>query len=82
MDIIITTQGGDYTSKMFKPLRDAGWKGYWIDAASTLRMEEDTKIILDPVSHDVLDKALNDGILSTSVVTALSTLLVFGGWFN
>ncbi len=64
MDIIITTQGGDYTSKMYKPLRDAGWKGYWIDAASTLRMEEDTKIILDPVNHDVLDKALNNGCLS------------------
>lgn len=64
MDIIITTQGGDYTSKIYKPLRDAGWKGYWIDAASTLRMEDDTKIILDPVNRDVIENALNDGIRS------------------
>lgn len=64
MDIIITAQGGDYTTKMYKALRQSGWNGYWIDAASTLRMENDTKIILDPVNHDVLDKALNDGIKS------------------
>mgnify|MGYP003372935414 FL=1 len=64
MDIIITAQGGDYTSKMYKPLRDAGWKGYWIDAASTLRMEDDTKIILEPVNHDVIEDALNDGFRS------------------
>ncbi len=61
MDIIITCQGGDYTTKMFQPLRDAGWNGYWIDAASTLRMTDYTKIILDPVNRDVIDKALNDG---------------------
>ncbi len=64
MDIIITAQGGDYTTKMFKPLRDSGWNGYWIDAASTLRMQDDTKIILDPVNRDVIDKALNYGIKS------------------
>ncbi len=64
MDIIISTQGGDYTSKIFKPLRESGWNGYWIDAASTLRMESDTKIILDPVNRDVLNRALNDGCKS------------------
>lgn len=64
MDIIISTQGGDYTTKIYKELRNTGWNGYWIDAASTLRMEEDTKIILDPVNHDVLDRALNEGIKS------------------
>lgn len=61
MDIIITTQGGDYTKKMYPALRQSGWKGYWIDAASTLRMEDEAKIILDPVNRDVLDRALNDG---------------------
>ena len=61
MDIIISTQGGDYTSKIYKALRQTGWNGYWIDAASTLRMEDEAKIILDPVNHDVLDRALNDG---------------------
>lgn len=64
MDIIISTQGGDYTTKIYGELRKSGWNGYWIDAASTLRMEDDTKIILDPVNHDVLDRALNDGIKS------------------
>lgn len=64
MDAIITTQGGDYTTKIYKALRDSGWKGYWIDAASTLRMEDDAKIILDPVNRDVIDKALNDGFKS------------------
>ena len=64
MDIIITTQGGDYSTKIYAPLRQRGWKGYWIDAASTLLMQDDTKIILDPVNHDVLDKALNDGFKS------------------
>jgi aspartate-semialdehyde dehydrogenase len=64
MDIIITAQGGDYTTKIYKALRDTGWNGYWIDAASTLRMQDDTKIILDPVNHELLDKSLNNGIKS------------------
>ena len=64
MDIIITAQGGDYTTKMYSQLRNAGWTGYWIDAASTLRMEQDTKIILDPVNHEVLADALNAGVKS------------------
>ncbi|MFY8018398.1 MAG: aspartate-semialdehyde dehydrogenase, partial [Inhella sp.] len=49
-DIIITAQGGDYTSEVFPKLRAEGWKGHWIDAASTLRMKEDAVIILDPVN--------------------------------
>jgi aspartate-semialdehyde dehydrogenase len=48
MDIIITCQGGDYTNEVFPKLRAAGWKGHWIDAASSLRMKEDCVIILDP----------------------------------
>ncbi len=60
-DVIITCQGGDYTSKVHQPLRDSGWTGYWIDAASTLRMEDDSIIILDPVNRSVIDKALANG---------------------
>ena len=61
MDIIITCQGGDYTQQIFKPLRAQGWQGYWIDAASTLRMEDDSVIILDPVNRLVIDNALASG---------------------
>ncbi len=61
MDIIVTCQGGDYTNSVFKPLRDAGWQGYWIDAASSLRMSDDSVIVLDPVNRSVIDKALADG---------------------
>lgn len=60
-DVIITCQGGDYTQKVHQPLRDSGWEGYWIDAASTLRMEEDSTIILDPVNRQVIDNALANG---------------------
>ena len=61
MDIIITCQGGDYTKAVHAPLRAKGWQGYWIDAASTLRMQDDAVIILDPVNRAVIDRALNDG---------------------
>ena len=60
-DTIITCQGGDYTTEIFPKLRAAGWKGYWIDAASTLRMEQDATIILDPVNLDVIKNALTSG---------------------
>lgn len=61
MDVIVSCQGGDYTSKVFKPLRDAGWKGHWVDAASTLRMVDDSIIVLDPVNMDVIKQAYADG---------------------
>ncbi len=61
MDAIISCQGGDYTTEIFPKLRAAGWKGYWIDAASTLRMEDDAVIILDPVNRNVIDAALARG---------------------
>ena len=61
MDIIISCQGGDYTSKVYKKLRQTGWKGYWIDAASTLRMEEGAVIILDPVNLPIIKQAVHDG---------------------
>jgi aspartate-semialdehyde dehydrogenase len=57
-DIIITAQGGDYTTEVFPKLRAAGWNGHWIDAASTLRMEKDAVIVLDPVNLNVIKDAL------------------------
>ncbi|MGI9245397.1 MAG: aspartate-semialdehyde dehydrogenase, partial [Steroidobacteraceae bacterium] len=60
-DVVITCQGGDYTSAVHPQLRAAGWRGYWIDAASTLRMQDDAVIILDPVNRDVIDAALAAG---------------------
>ena len=60
-DIIITAQGGDYTSEVFPKLRATGWNGHWIDAASTLRMKDDAVIILDPVNMPVIKKALAAG---------------------
>src|SRR5215210_4489823 len=60
-DIVITAQGGDYTSAVFPKLRAAGWNGHWIDAASTLRMNDDAIIILDPVNRQVIDRALEHG---------------------
>ncbi len=60
-DIIITAQGGDYTTKVFPKLRASGWNGHWIDAASTLRMDKDAIIILDPVNLPVIQTALKNG---------------------
>jgi aspartate-semialdehyde dehydrogenase len=61
MDTIISCQGGDYTTDIFPKLRAAGWQGFWIDAASTLRMENDAVIILDPVNLDLIKKSLASG---------------------
>lgn len=61
-DIILTAQGGDYTSEVFPRLRAAGWKGHWIDAASTLRMKDDAVIVLDPVNLPVIHSALGKGM--------------------
>ena len=60
-DIVITAQGGDYTTEVFPKLRAAGWQGHWIDAASTLRMKDDAVIILDPVNLPVIENALSAG---------------------
>ena len=62
MDILVSCQGGDYTGEIFPRLRAAGWNGYWIDAASTLRMREDAVIVLDPVNLHVIKDALSRGI--------------------
>ncbi|MBA4143677.1 MAG: aspartate-semialdehyde dehydrogenase [Nitrosospira sp.] len=62
MDILVSCQGGDYTSTVFPKLREAGWNGYWIDAASTLRMGDNAIIILDPVNLPVIKQALHDDV--------------------
>jgi aspartate-semialdehyde dehydrogenase len=62
MEIIISCQGGDYTNEIFPRLRAEGWNGYWIDAASALRMQKDAVIILDPVNLDVIRSALKGGV--------------------
>jgi len=63
-DVLISCQGGEYTTEVYGPLRKSGWQGYWIDAASTLRMEKDAVIILDPVNADVIQQGLSHGIRS------------------
>ncbi|MCB1766483.1 MAG: aspartate-semialdehyde dehydrogenase, partial [Candidatus Competibacteraceae bacterium] len=62
LDIIITCQGGDYTNEIYPQLRAAGWRGYWIDAASALRMKDHAVIILDPVNRLVIQDALIRGM--------------------
>ena len=64
MDVILSCQGGDYTTATYDQLRGNGWNGYWIDAASTLRMRDDTIIILDPVNDQVIRSGLRNGIKS------------------
>lgn len=84
LDIIITCQGGDYTSDIYPKLRAAGWNGYWIDAASTLRMKDDAIIILDPVNHKVIHDGLDKGI-KTFVggnCTVSLMLMSLGGLFE
>jgi aspartate-semialdehyde dehydrogenase len=61
-DVLISCQGGDYTKSIYPKLRAAGWGGYWIDAASAMRMEKDAVLILDPVNRPVIDKAIASGV--------------------
>ena len=61
MNIILSCQGGDYTSDIYPKLRDSGWQGHWIDAASSLRMEKDAVIILDPLNSDLIQEAYKKG---------------------
>ncbi len=84
LDVIITCQGGDYTKAVHPQLRQAGWQGYWIDAASTLRMEKDAVIILDPVNRGVIDKALAAGqkdFIGGNCTVSLM-LMALGGLFR
>ena len=61
MDAIISCQGGSYTESIHPKLRNTGWNGYWIDAASTLRMKDNATIILDPINRNLIDKAIEMG---------------------
>lgn len=83
-DIIITCQGGDYTSDVFPKLRAAGWNGYWIDAASTLRMEDNAIIVLDPVNLNVIKHALKSGVKNYigGNCTVSCMLMGLGGLFQ
>jgi len=84
MDILISCQGGDYTNAIFPKLRAAGWDGYWIDAASALRMQPDAVIILDPVNRDVIDAALAKGVKNYigGNCTVSLMLMSMGGLFK
>ena len=83
-DIIITCQGGDYTTEIFPKLRAAGWNGYWIDAASTLRMDDSAIIILDPVNLGVIKSALSRGVKNFvgGNCTVSCMLMGLGGLFQ
>ena len=78
MDVIVTCQGGDYTGEVYEPLRKAGWNGYWIDAASTLRMASDATIVLDPVNRDVIDARLDNGIKTFCGGNCTVSLMLMG----
>ncbi|CNL68560.1 aspartate-semialdehyde dehydrogenase [Yersinia enterocolitica] len=83
LDIIITCQGGDYTNEIYPKLRETGWQGYWIDAASSLRMRDDAIIILDPVNHGVIQQGLDKGIktFAGGNCTVSLMLMSLGGLF-
>jgi aspartate-semialdehyde dehydrogenase len=84
MDVIVTCQGGDYTKRVYADLRKSGWDGYWIDAASALRMQQDAVIILDPVNMPVIEQALVDGrkdFIGGNCTVSLM-LMALGGLFN
>ena len=83
-EIIISCQGGDYTTDVFPKLRAAGWNGYWIDAASTLRMNDDAVIVLDPVNKEVIKNAMSRGVKNFigGNCTVSCMLIGLGGLFE
>jgi len=84
LDVIITCQGGDYTNAIHPELRKIGWQGYWIDAASSLRMADNAIIILDPVNRNVIDRGLQSGIKDFigGNCTVSLMLMALGGLFE
>ncbi len=84
MEVIVTCQGGDYTSAIFPQLRAAGWQGYWIDAASTLRMADHAVIVLDPVNGELIGDALQRGVKDFigGNCTVSLMLMALGGLFR
>ncbi|MCI7480333.1 MAG: aspartate-semialdehyde dehydrogenase [[Pasteurella] aerogenes] len=84
LDVIVTCQGGDYTNEVYPKLKAAGWDGYWVDAASALRMEDDAIIVLDPLNQHVISEGLKKGI-KTFVggnCTVSLMLMAIGGLFE
>jgi len=83
-DVLISCQGGGYTTEVYGPLRKSGWKGFWIDAASTLRMSDEAAIILDPVNAHVIRDALTRGLRSFAGgnCTVSLMLMAVGGLFK
>lgn len=84
MEIIISCQGGDYTKDIFPKLRATGWNGYWIDAASAKRMDEDSIIILDPINQKNIEESINNGIKNFigGNCTVSLMLMALGGLFK
>jgi aspartate-semialdehyde dehydrogenase len=83
-DALITCQGGEYTAEVYGPLRKNGWKGFWIDAASTLRMSEEAVIVLDPLNSDVIQNGLARGLrtFAGGNCTVSLMLMAVGGLFK
>ncbi|MGZ8155433.1 MAG: aspartate-semialdehyde dehydrogenase, partial [Burkholderiales bacterium] len=84
IDVLISCQGGDYTNEIHPRLRGRGWSGYWIDAASALRMRDDAVIVLDPVNMDVIEKARAQGVKDYigGNCTVSLMLMALGGLFK
>lgn len=83
-DVLITCQGGEYTAEVYGPLRKNGWKGFWIDAASTLRMSDEAVIVLDPVNSEVIQNGLARGLrtFAGGNCTVSLMLMAIGGLFK
>ena len=77
-DVLISCRGGEYTTEVYAPLRKSGWKGYWIDAASTLRMSDDAVIVLDPVNADVIECGLARGLRAFAGGNCTVSLMLMG----
>ncbi|MDJ0806986.1 MAG: aspartate-semialdehyde dehydrogenase [Gammaproteobacteria bacterium] len=84
MDVIVTCQGGAYTNEVYPKLREAGWQGYWVDAASSLRMKDHSVIVLDPVNDNVIRDALKTGVKDYigGNCTVSLMLMAMGGLFS
>jgi aspartate-semialdehyde dehydrogenase len=83
-EVVVSCQGGDYTTEIYPKLRGKGWQGYYIDAASTLRMKDEAVLILDPVNLDIIEKGLRDGLKTYvgSNCTVSLMLMALGGLFR
>ena len=84
MEIILTCQGGDYTNEIYPQLRAQGWKGFWIDAASALRMDKESCLVLDPVNKGIVQESIHGGVLNYigANCTVSLMLMALGGLFR